>query len=158
MGHDIEKYQIGGGVLSIGNSGGGGYVDMGNCPGAEITYKVSTKIHERSWNGTIIPDKIVQTKVDVSLKFSLDEIGAEQLAIYFQAQGGSTGYISPCTAVLPENSLLFTPDYETGEQWQVPGLEGTDSAGASAEANQHEGFQRPLLDREGLAGFGRPSG
>ncbi len=124
MGHDIEKYQIGGGILSIAQWTGttppteDDYVDMGNCPDAEIFSKVDVKSHECTRQGTVVEDMQVPIKTEVSIKFSLDELGVEQLAMYFQAIVDSDYSIRPLTATLQEYALLFTPDYETGEEWQ----------------------------------------
>ena len=38
--------------------------------------------------------------------------------MYFQAIVDSDYSIRPLTATLQEYALLFTPDYETGEEWQ----------------------------------------
>lgn len=119
MAHDVTKYRTGGGVLQIKKLPSGTYEDIGNCVELTVETKIDKLEHFASRTGTKTKDKSVVQQKTVTLKFKLDEIAQDQLALYFQGIIDDEYTIRPLMADEAEYSIKFTPDYQTGEEWEL---------------------------------------
>ena len=85
-----EDYNLGRGIIYLatinattGKPDAGGWRDVGNAPEFNVTVEAETLEHRSSRQGLQVVDKEVVISQDASLNFSLDELNAENLALFF---------------------------------------------------------------------------
>lgn len=78
----IQNYQIPTGVASFKRTGESDFRELGNCSNFSISNAIEKKEHFRSYGGRRKKDKTVITQVGATAKFTIDEITAENLAIF----------------------------------------------------------------------------
>lgn len=91
---DIANYQIPTGKVYFTDANTSvGEVDLGNCVNFSITNEVTTKDHFRSYGGRRTKDKTIITQVGATIKFTLDEITVDNVALFAlgDISGGSAG-------------------------------------------------------------------
>ena len=92
---DIANYQIPTGKVYFtdATTSGAQEVDLGNCVNFSITNEVTTKDHFRSYGGRRTKDKTIITQVGATIKFTLDEITIDNVALFAlgDISGGSSG-------------------------------------------------------------------
>lgn len=83
VGHDIDGYLIGKGIVSFKRDGisPSVYTDMGNAPTFELTPNITKLDHYSSRVGTRTKDKSVVTERAMQLRLVLDVWSAENLAL-----------------------------------------------------------------------------
>lgn len=86
---NVQNYHIGKGIVSFKETGGSTFVDLGNAPSFIYTPKVTKKEHFTSREGVKTKDFTAITEIGATIKVTLDEITAENLAMF--ALGDLTG-------------------------------------------------------------------
>jgi hypothetical protein len=118
MAHSVENYATGGGIVYITNLRTGSTFDAGNCSKLTVTPKVTWLEHKDSRSPFQTLDRRVASYVEMALKMTLDEIGADQLAIFFNATEDA-GIVSPMMAPQDEFYVRFVPDYASGTELEA---------------------------------------
>jgi hypothetical protein len=85
----ISNYHIGKGIVSFKEDGGSTFLDLGNAPSFVWTPTVAKKEHFTSREGVKVKDFTAVTQVGATIKFTLDEINAENLAIFTLGEVGT---------------------------------------------------------------------
>jgi hypothetical protein len=78
---DVQNYHIGKGIVSF-TEEGGSLVDLGNCPSFVFSPTVEKKEHFSSREGVKTKDFTAVTSVAATVKFTLDEITANNLSFF----------------------------------------------------------------------------
>lgn len=78
----VQNYHIGKGVVTFKETGGSTFVDLGNAPKFIYTPTVTKKEHFSSREGIKTKDFTAITQVGAMVKVTLDEITAENLAMF----------------------------------------------------------------------------
>ena len=116
MGHDVNDYTIQKGIFSIAtytDGALGSWVDMGNCPTAEIEPITERLPHYSSRTGYKTKDKNPVILTEYMLRFDLDEIGAVNLTRFLM--GTRVGAIvSALVAADAEFAVKLVEDNPTG--------------------------------------------
>lgn len=118
--HSIENYTLGRGILSIAkwaNGAPGSYQDIGNCSKLELAIKVDKLEHYSSRSGLRVKDKVVTVEAGYSGTFELDEIAADQLALYVMGTVEGTT-IHGLQSVDQVYALRFMEDNASGPNYQ----------------------------------------
>lgn len=76
------NYHIGKGIVSFKEEGAADFLDLGNAPSFEWTPKVEKKEHFSSREGVKVKDFTANTQVGATIKLTLDEINAPNLALF----------------------------------------------------------------------------
>jgi len=121
-----ELYQLGKGVLSIGEWSGAtppsSYTDVGNCPTFTITVTEETLAHYSSRSGTRTKDKEVIIETGYTLEFQLDEISSYNLQMFLKASatGSSPIILKANSELTKEYAVKFKSINPAGpnELWQ----------------------------------------
>ena len=79
---DVQNYHIGKGIVSFKETGGSTFTDLGNCPSFVYSPTVEKKEHFQSREGIKTKDFTAITQVGATVKFTLDEITATNLAFF----------------------------------------------------------------------------
>jgi len=79
---DVQNYHIGKGIVSFQEAGGSTFTDLGNCPSFVYSPAVDKKEHFSSREGIKTKDFVAITQVGATVKFTLDEITATNLAFF----------------------------------------------------------------------------
>ena len=79
---NVQNYHIGKGVVSFKEAGGSTFTDLGNAPSFVYTPTVEKKEHFSSREGIKTKDFTAITQVGATVKFTLDEITATNLAFF----------------------------------------------------------------------------
>jgi sorbitol-specific phosphotransferase system component IIA len=79
---DVQNYHIGKGIVSFKETGGSTFTDLGNAPSFIYTPTVEKKEHFSSREGIKTKDFTAITQVGATVKFTLDEITATNLAFF----------------------------------------------------------------------------
>lgn len=79
---DVQNYHIGKGIVSFKETGGSTFTDLGNCPSFVYSPAVEKKEHFSSREGIKTKDFTAITQVGATVKFTLDEITATNLAFF----------------------------------------------------------------------------
>jgi len=79
---DVQNYHIGKGIVSFQEEGGSTFTDLGNCPSFVYSPAVEKKEHFSSREGVKTKDFTAITQVGATVKFTLDEITATNLAFF----------------------------------------------------------------------------
>jgi hypothetical protein len=79
---DVQNYHIGKGVVSFKETSGSTFIDLGNAPSFIYTPTVEKKEHFSSREGIKTKDFTAITQVGATVKFTLDEITATNLAFF----------------------------------------------------------------------------
>jgi sorbitol-specific phosphotransferase system component IIA len=79
---DVQNYHIGKGIVSFQEEGGSIFTDLGNCPSFVYSPAVEKKEHFSSREGIKTKDFTAITQVGATVKFTLDEITATNLAFF----------------------------------------------------------------------------
>jgi hypothetical protein len=85
----VQNYHIGKGIVSFKETGSPSFVDLGNAPKFIYTPTVTKKEHFSSREGIKTKDFTAITEVGATVKVTLDEITADNLAMF--ALGTLTG-------------------------------------------------------------------
>ncbi len=93
-----ENYRIGKGIVSFQATGESTFRDLGNCPSFTYTPDITKKEHFSSRTGIKTKDKTIITQLGATIKFTLDEITGENLALF--ALSGSSETDSDGNVVL----------------------------------------------------------
>lgn len=121
MGHNVEDYVVGKGILSIAEfSGGtpGGYVDVGNCPTFELEPGIKRLDHFSSRGGLKVKDKNPITESVYTAKFDLDEVSAVNLNHFLMGTlSGNT--IKGLQGANNEFAIRFVSDNPIGPNYTV---------------------------------------
>lgn len=118
--HSTELYEIGGGILYVAPWVGetppeeGDYVDVGNCPQFAFELKIDKLEHKSTRGSRRTVDKRVIIETGYTLKFSLDEPSADNLAMWCKGVL-DTATIHGLEAPLQEFAVRFVSDNYTGE-------------------------------------------
>jgi hypothetical protein len=78
----VQNYHIGKGIVSFKETGSPTFVDLGNAPSFIYTPAVDKKEHFSSREGILTKDFTAITKIAATIKLTLDEITADNLAIF----------------------------------------------------------------------------
>ncbi len=79
---DVQNYHIGKGIVSFKETGGSTFTDLGNAPSFVYSPTVEKKEHFSSREGIKTKDFTAITQVGATIKFTLDEITATNLAFF----------------------------------------------------------------------------
>src|SRR5580765_7174405 len=79
---DVHNYHIGKGIVTFKETGGSTFTDLGNAPSFIYTPTVEKKEHFSSREGIKTKDFTAITQVGATIKFTLDEITATNLAFF----------------------------------------------------------------------------
>jgi hypothetical protein len=79
---DVQNYHIGKGIVSFQEAGGSTFTDLGNCPSFVYSPAVEKKEHFSSREGVKTKDFTAITQLAATVKFTLDEITATNLAFF----------------------------------------------------------------------------
>jgi len=79
---DVQNYHIGKGIVSFQEEGGSTFTDLGNAPSFVYSPTVEKKEHFSSREGIKTKDFTAITQVGATVKFTLDEITATNLAFF----------------------------------------------------------------------------
>jgi hypothetical protein len=85
---NVQNYHIGKGIVSFKETGGTGFVDLGNAPSFVYTPAVEKKEHFSSREGIKTKDFTAMTQVGATIKVSLDEITGLNLSFFALADQG----------------------------------------------------------------------
>ena len=83
---DVANYHIGKGIVSFKEEGATDFIDLGNAPSFVYTPTVEKKEHFSSREGVKAKDFTAITQVGATVKFTLDEITADNLAFFALAE------------------------------------------------------------------------
>lgn len=83
MGHNINDYTIGKGVVSFKKDGDADYRDLGNVPEFEFTPEIENLEHFSSRQGVRTKDRTVVLSKSGSLRIVLEEWNVDNLALAF---------------------------------------------------------------------------
>lgn len=78
----VQNYHIGKGIVSFKETGSSTFVDLGNAPRFIYTPAVTKKEHFSSREGVRTKDFTAITEIGATVKVTLDEITAENLAMF----------------------------------------------------------------------------
>src|SRR5574340_511277 len=118
--HDVELYEVGGGILSIALWDGTtppealDYFDVGNCLEFSYELAIETLTHKSFRGSRRVTDRKVIIETGYKLKFKLDEPSIKNLAIYTKGVIDGTK-IHALQAGLQEYAVKFVSDNYTGE-------------------------------------------
>src|SRR5580765_3801513 len=79
---NVHNYHIGKGIVTFKETGGSTFTDLGNAPSFVYTPTVEKKEHFSSREGIKTKDFTAITQVGATVKFTLDEITATNLAFF----------------------------------------------------------------------------
>jgi hypothetical protein len=85
----IQNYHIGKGIVSFQEDGAPDFVDLGNAPSFVWTPNVEKKEHFSSREGVKTKDFTAITQTGATIKFTLDEINGDNLAIFTLGEKGT---------------------------------------------------------------------
>jgi hypothetical protein len=85
----IQNYHIGKGIVSFKEDGASSFLDLGNAPSFLWTPNVEKKEHFSSREGVKVKDFTAITQTGATIKFTLDEINGENLAIFTLGELGT---------------------------------------------------------------------
>jgi hypothetical protein len=85
----IQNYHIGKGIVSFKQDGQYDFVDLGNAPSFVWTPTIEKKEHFSSREGVKTKDFTAITQTGATIKMSLDEINADNLAIFTLGEVGT---------------------------------------------------------------------
>jgi hypothetical protein len=86
----VQNYHIGKGIVSFKETGGSTFTDLGNAPSFTYTPTIEKLEHFSSREGVKTKDFTAVTTVGATITFTLDEITAENLAIFALAEMDTT--------------------------------------------------------------------
>src|SRR4029077_11118269 len=78
----IQNYHIGKGIVSFKQDGAPDFVDLGNAPSFVWAPTIEKKEHFSSREGVKVKDFTAVTQTGATIKVTLDEINAQNLAIF----------------------------------------------------------------------------
>jgi hypothetical protein len=78
----IQNYHIGKGIVSFKEDGAADFLDLGNAPSFVWSPTIEKKEHFSSREGVKVKDFSAITQTGATIKFTLDEINAPNLAIF----------------------------------------------------------------------------
>jgi hypothetical protein len=78
----IQNYHIGKGIVSFKEDGAADFVDLGNAPSFVWSPSIEKKEHFSSREGVKVKDFTAITQTGATIKMTLDEINAENLALF----------------------------------------------------------------------------
>ena len=117
---DVNNYHIGKGVVTFKEAGAATPADLGNAPSFIYTPKVSKLEHFSSREGVKTKDFTAITEVGATIKFTLDEITGENLAMFALADVDTTTpgevTLSGLTKTLFTGELTVTGTNDIGQQ------------------------------------------
>jgi hypothetical protein len=87
---NVANYHIGKGIVSFKETGGTGFIDLGNAPTFAYTPAVTKLDHFSSREGVRTKDFTAVTQVGATVKFTLDEITGYNLAFFALAEQGTS--------------------------------------------------------------------
>lgn len=118
---DVRNYQIGKSIISFKKDGDTAFRDLGNCPSADFTPDLESLEHFSSREGVKSRDKTVVVSKKGTVKLTLDEWTARNLAMALlgdvdtDSDGLEVIDIFSVTAVSGE--LKFTGTNDVGPKW-----------------------------------------
>lgn len=84
-----SNYHIGKGIVSFKEDGGTTFLDLGNAPSFVWTPTVAKKEHFTSREGVKVKDFTAVVQVGATIKFTLDEINAPNIALFTLGTSGT---------------------------------------------------------------------
>jgi hypothetical protein len=84
-----SNYHIGKGVVSFKEDGASTFLDLGNAPSFVWTPTVAKKEHFTSREGVKVKDFTAVSQVGATIKFTLDEINAPNIALFTLGTSGT---------------------------------------------------------------------
>src|SRR4029077_5066185 len=78
----VQNYHIGKGIVTFKETGASTFVDLGNAPSFVYTPNVEKKEHFSSREGIKTTDFTAVTSIGATIKVTLDEITADNLAMF----------------------------------------------------------------------------
>jgi hypothetical protein len=118
--HDTDNYRIGKGIISFKSDGDSLYRDLGNCPSLLYTPNIVSKDHFSSRLGIKTKDLSRITEISAKVKFTMEEIVAENLAFFFlsDVETSTAGYkiLRGLSKTTFKGSLKFTGENDAGRQ------------------------------------------
>lgn len=99
-----------------------GWRDLGNAPSFAFSIEEETLDHKSSREGTGTVDKQVSISKKITVSFSLDEINAENLALFFS--GEKSSYTNPAVGGVAEQVAKYT-DVVLGRWYDLTKSDGT---------------------------------
>jgi hypothetical protein len=116
---NVNNYHIGKGIVSFKETGASTYVDLGNAPSFIYTPNVTKKEHFSSREGTKTKDFTAITQVGATVKVTLDEVTAENLAMFalgtLSAGTDGTGTITGLTKSEFTGTLMVVGTNDVGQ-------------------------------------------
>lgn len=115
---NTDFYYVGKGVLKFKEKGAPAYRDLGNCPLFELTSNVAKLEHYSSRVGTRTKDLVVVQTKQLTVRFTLDELSGDNVALALMGTEDSNG-----TNIMDRNiitgALRFIGTNAVGEKKQV---------------------------------------
>src|SRR5215510_6829522 len=117
---DVHNYHIGKGIVSFKEAGGSTFRDLGNAPSFVYTPAVEKLEHFSSREGVKTKDFTAITQVSATVKITLDEITAENLAYFAVGEIGTdsdgNGTLTAMTKTLFEGEIKVMGTNDIGQQ------------------------------------------
>jgi hypothetical protein len=85
----VQNYHIGKGIVSFQEDGATDFLDLGNAPSFVWTPTTAKKEHFSSREGVKVKDFTAITQVGATIKLTLDEINAPNLALFTLGEVGT---------------------------------------------------------------------
>jgi len=130
-----EDYQLGRGIIYLGvidtTTGlvtDDGWRDLGNAPAFSITANTENLTHQSSRGGLAVTDLEVLLRAEFQISFSIDEINAENLSMFFF--GTQAAFTNPSVAGFTEHAMIAA--VKLGRHYEVVNSAGVHAYGFTA--------------------------
>lgn len=122
MSHDIKNYYIGKGIVSLKLAGDTEFVDCGNVTVFEFTPDLTTLEHFSNREGVKTKDRTVVTEKKGTLKMTMEEWTARNVALALLGTIGVDGQGREVIDIFAANSIAaevkFTGTNQIGPKWE----------------------------------------
>ena len=142
MAWTTDDLETGGGILYIQDATEGeapsalDWVDCGNCNQFSETPKITNKEHKSHRSAVARLDKSISVEFDCEIKFQLDQMNKENLALFFSGVLDGTT-IKPLEAGTLEKSIKWVPHLGNGTERTHEWLRCQISAASGVELVNH---------------------
>lgn len=147
----VQNYRIGKGIVSFKETGTSTFVDLGNSPSFVYTPAVTKKEHFSSREGIKTKDFTAVTEIGATVKVTLDEITAENLAMFALgdlSMSGTTGTITGLTKAEFTGTLKVVGTNDIGQQVDWTGDIAFVPSGDFSFITDADDFNSIVLDAE----------
>jgi hypothetical protein len=144
---NVQNYHIGKGIVSFKETGTSTFIDLGNAPAFVYTPTITKKEHFSSREGIKTKDFTAITEIGATVKVTLDEITAENLAMF--ALGDLTsGTITGLTKAEFTGTLMVEGTNDIGQHVNWTGDVSFVPSGDFSFITDTDNFSTIILDAE----------